>query len=293
MAVLCALALLGCYAAFLGGLRMARVLPGHLLDDADLGASPPWRRSVVVMLHQRLGRWAGPAVADLLGLRWRAWVRRQLAAGGQPGGYDVAGFAEFQGAYVSLGVLAGGSLLLSGRPVIGALIGVAMLVYPGVWLWGEARRRQQVIERDLPDFLDVLAVTVSAGLSFRQALDRVGETLSGPLAEEMRRTLRRIDVGVRRRQAFTELRDRNPGSTTMGLFVTAILQAEELGAPLATTLNQLSRDMRREFSQQARRRAARAAPRVSLIITMVIMPGMILVIMVGIFMGSGLELPGR
>jgi tight adherence protein C len=131
---------------------------------------------------------------------------------------------------------------------------------------------------------------VSAGLAFRQAMDRVAETLTGPLAEELRRALHRMDVGVSRRQAFIELRERNPRSTTMGLFTAAILQAEELGAPLAETLNQLARDMRREFSQNTRRRAARAAPRVSLIITMVILPAIVLLIVVALVMGSDLDL---
>ena len=73
--------------------------------------------------------------------------------------------------------------------------------------------------------------------------------------------------------------------------MTAILQAEELGAPLADTLNQLARDMRREFSQQARRRAARAVPRVSLIITMIIMPGIIALIVTSLFMGGDFSSP--
>lgn len=97
-------------------------------------------------------------------------------------------------------------------------------------------------------------------MGFRVAMERVGATLEGPLAEEIRRTLRRMDVGVRRRQAFVELRERNPRSATMGLFVTAIVQSEELGAPLADTLNQLASDMRREFSQTVRRQAPGPLP---------------------------------
>lgn len=76
----------------------------------------------------------------------------------------------------------------------------------------------------------------------------------------------------------------------MGLFVTAMIQAEELGAPLADTLNQLAEDMRREFAQIARRRAARAAPRVSLIITMVIMPAVVALIVLALFLGSDVDL---
>jgi tight adherence protein C len=293
MALISAVALLGCYLALVRGLLMARVGPRYMLDEELVKDPSAQRRSLVVEFYGRLGRRTGPGLAGLLGPRWRVWTARQLASAGQPCGYDVTGFAEFQGAYVTLGVVTGLFLLPSGLPLLGMLIGALLVFYPTVWLWSEARRRQGLIERELPDFLDILAVTVSAGLGFRQALERVGETLAGPLAEEVRRILRRMDVGVRRRQAFVELRDRNPRSATMGLFVTAILQAEELGAPLVNTLNQLARDMRREFSQQARRRAARAAPRVSLIITMVIMPGIVALIVTAVFLSHDLHWPGR
>jgi tight adherence protein C len=182
--------------------------------------------------------------------------------------------------------------MLQSSPFMSLLLVGLLLGYPEYWLIVQAQRRQRQIERDLPDFLDILAVTVSAGLSFRQSLDRVSETLTGPLAEELRRALRRMDVGVRRRVAFVELRDRNPRSATMGMFTTAILQAEELGAPLTETLNQLARDMRREFAQQSRRRAARAIPRVSLIITMVIMPALVVLLMVALFLGTNVDLSG-
>lgn len=294
MALISAAAVLGCYVVLLRGLTMARTQPQYAVEAGSLPeAELRARGSLVVALYARLGRWTGPGLAQLLGPRWRIWTIRLLATAGQPRGYDLAGFAEFQGAYAALGVLGGALLLISASPFLAILVGVFLIIYPTVWLWSEAQRRQRLIERELPDFLDILAVTVSAGLSFRQALDRVGETLAGPLADEVRRTLRRMDVGVRRRQAFIELRDRNPRSQTMGLFVTAILQAEELGAPLADTLNQLARDMRREFSQAARRRAARAAPRVSLIITMIIMPGIVALIITALFLGAGVGLPGR
>jgi tight adherence protein C len=292
VALIAPVLVLGCYLLVVRGLVMLRFGPqysvGEVAPDADL----PERRSLVLAFYARLGRWAGPGLAQLLGTRWRTWTLRLLASAGQPRGYGLTEFIEFQGAYVALGLFAG-VLLLFESVFLGLLIGLFLIVYPTVWLWSEAQRRQRLIERELPDFLDILAVTVTAGLSFRQALDRVGETLTGPLADEVRRTLRRMDVGVRRRQAFIELRDRNPRSQTMGLFVTAILQAEELGAPLADTLNQLARDMRREFSQQARRRAARAAPRVSLIITMIIMPGIVALIVTALFLGNNVGLPRR
>jgi tight adherence protein C len=72
--------------------------------------------------------------------------------------------------------------------------------------------------------------------------------------------------------------------------VTALVQAEELGAPLSDALIALGGDMRRYFAQDARRRAARAAPRVSLVITMVMVPGALVLMVVGIFLGSGINL---
>lgn len=296
MALGLALAGLLSYYLLLRGMQMVRAQPDFNVDG-DTGSLtqvdlPPERRSLVAGIYRVLGRWSGPSLSALLGPRWRLEVNKLLAAGGQPRGLDVAGFAELQGAYASLAVLGTFLMIIRGLPAFGVLTGLLLLAYPTVWLYSEAQRRQRQIEQELPDFLDILAITVTAGLGFRAAMERVGETLEGPLSEEIRRTLRRMDVGVRRRQAFVELRERNPRSATMGLFVTAIIQAEELGAPLADTLNQLASDMRREFSQQARRRAARAAPRVSLIITMVIMPAIVALIIVALFLGSDASLSG-
>lgn len=294
MTLLAPVAALGCFLLLLRGLVMVRSLPRYDLDDGFLLDTDLLERtSWVERLYGGLGRRTGSGLADLLGPRWKAWAGRMLAAAGQPRGFHVAGFAEFQGAYVTLGLVVATLFTLSANLPAGAFLGIVLAGYPSWWLWIEVERRQRQVERELPDFLDILAVTVSAGLSFRQALDRVGETLTGPLAEEVRRTLRRMDVGVRRRQAFSELRERNPRSKTMGLFVTALLQAEELGAPLADTLNDLARDLRREFSQEARRRAARAAPRVSLIITMVIMPGITAMVVTAMFLGGDFTFPGR
>jgi tight adherence protein C len=295
MALALALGALLCYYLLIRGVRMARAQPGYSVDG-DVDSSQldlaPERKSLIAGLYRVLGRWSGPTISNLFGARWRQEVEKLLASAGQPRGLNVAGFAELQGAYATLAVFGTALLVLRGTGVIGYALGGLLLFYPTVWLYSEAQRRQRQIEQELPDFLDILAITVTAGLGFRVAMERVGATLEGPLAEEIRRTLRRMDVGVRRRTAFVELRERNPRSATMGLFVTAIVQSEELGAPLADTLNQLAGDMRREFAQSARRRAARAAPRVSLIITMVIMPAIVALIVVALWLGSDVDLSG-
>ena len=150
---------------------------------------------------------------------------------------------------------------------------------PDVWLARQGRVRQERIERDLPDFLDILAVTVRAGLGYRAALGARREALGGPIGEEMLTALRQMELGASRRQAFLALRERN-ASESLGSFVAAQLQAEELGVPLSEALNDIAEDMRRAAHQAARRRAARAAPRVSLIVTTLIVPGSMILILV-------------
>jgi tight adherence protein C len=156
---------------------------------------------------------------------------------------------------------------------------------PDVWLSREGRLRQERIQRDLPDFMDILAVTVRAGLGYRAALQRVAESLSGPVSEEMLTSLRQMDLGASRRDAFQAMAARN-SSEALSSMVSAQLQAEELGVPLSEALNEIAEDMRRAAHQDARRRAARAAPRISLIVTTVIVPGAMILILMTLFLSS-------
>lgn len=166
----------------------------------------------------------------------------------------------------------------------------------GIWwaevgIWAATRARKAAIERTLPDFLDVLAVVVSAGLGFRQALDRVAERYQGPWADELKITLRQMDMGVSRRDAFEQLRRRN-ASEQVAQFVTALQQGEELGAPIVDTLIAIANDMRRTDAQNARRRASKAVPQATGIVTMLMVPATILLIGAGMFLGSGMSLGG-
>ena len=138
----------------------------------------------------------------------------------------------------------------------------------------------------MPDFLDILAVSVRAGLGYRYALRRVSEALEGPASEEMLTVLRQIELGQDRREAFLALRERNR-SESLKSFVGAQLQAEELGVPLAEALNDIAADMRRLAYQNARRQAQRASPRVSLLVTTLIVPGSMILILLSMFFATG------
>jgi tight adherence protein C len=287
------LAALGVALAVRGMVLMRAPGPAEerLRRDATLPAAR--RRSPLAdRIVDRVARAAGPRVSGALDPARRAWIARRLDLAGRPGGMSVDRYVGQIAAYgvLGLGLLVGLSLI--GAGLVGLPVAAVALVGPHILLSRQGRLRQERIQRDLPDFLDVLSVTVRAGLTYRAALARVSQSLGGPVAEELRTTLRQIDLGASFREAFVALRNRND-SESLNTFVGEQLQADELGTPLADTLADLAEEIRRTARQEARRRAQQAAPRVSLIVTTVIVPASILLILAALFFsadvgGSGL-----
>ncbi|WP_431042495.1 DUF5936 domain-containing protein [Streptomyces sp. P1-3] len=265
--------------------RSEAKLPPDLAVALEVGAT---RTTAVGSALDRLGmRWA-PLVLRLMGDKRVARVRRRIDLAGNPGGLTVDRYAARRAVYGALGFGGAVVMLTEGQLLLSALMVAFGLFWIEVGIWAAVRERKDAIERTLPDFLDVLAVVVSAGLSFRQALDRVAEKYEGPWADELRITLRQMDMGVSRRQAFEELRKRND-SEQVAQFVTALQQGEELGAPIVDTLIAIANDMRRTDAQNARRRAARAVPKATMVITTFMVPGTMVLLVAGFFIGSGTD----
>ncbi|MFD8230481.1 DUF5936 domain-containing protein [Streptomyces sp. NPDC059696] len=270
------------------GIRMYRAearLPGDLALALEIGGT---RTNAVGSLVDRLGMRYAPSVLRLMGPKRVAKYRRKIDLAGNPGGLTIDRYAARRAVYGMIGGL-GGFIALTKGSVFAALLMIAFAVFwADVGIWSAIRIRKDAIERTLPDFLDVLAVVVSAGLGFRQALDRVSSKYEGPWADELRITLRQMDLGMSRRQAFDELRKRND-SEQVAMFVTALQQGEELGAPIVDTLVALAKDMRRTDAQNARRKAARAVPKATLMITTFMVPATMILLGAGMLLGSGTD----
>ncbi|MEU2492831.1 DUF5936 domain-containing protein [Streptomyces sp. NPDC007883] len=278
---------LAVYGAF-HGIRMYRAdakLPGDLAVALEVGST---RTTAVGSGIDRMGMRFAPTVLSMMGPKRVDALRRRLDMAGNPGGMTVDRYAARRAVYGMLGGTAAFSLVLRGQAVIGLIALVYGLVWTDVVLRAAIRRRRNDIERTLPDFLDVLAVVVSAGLGFRQALERVAEKYKGPWADELRITLRQMDMGVSRRDAFEQLRKRN-SSEQVSMFVTALQQGEELGAPIVDTLIQIATDMRRTDAQNARRSASKAVPKTTLVVTMVMLPATMILIVMSFYYGSGVD----
>ncbi|GAA3492416.1 MULTISPECIES: DUF5936 domain-containing protein [Streptomyces] len=275
-------------AGVFAGVRMYRAeakVPGDLAVALEVGAS---RVSAADSAIDRIGMRFAPAVLRTMGPALVDKKRRKIDKAGNPGGLTVDRYAARRAAYGIFGGLTGLLCLINGF----TLFAVFCLAYgwfaADALIWQATRARKEVIERTLPDFLDVLAVVVSAGLGFRQALDRVAEKYEGPWADELRITLRQMDMGVSRRTAFEELRRRNE-SEQVSQFVTALQQGEELGAPIADTLIQIANDMRRTDAQNSRRRAAKAIPKTTVVTLTFMVPATLILIVANMFLGSGAD----
>jgi tight adherence protein C len=284
-----------CFALALAAVPMLRDRgPVERLGGRIGGVSEPARSgSVVARLVESLAARLGPRLAPSLRASRRGALEHRLDYAGRPGGLTVQRMIGLKAALaILLGFGIGGLLVALGAPLVYLVLLAAIGWWgPDVWLSRAGRLRQESIERTLPDFLDILAVSVRAGLGYRLALRRVAEALEGPVSEEMLTVLRQMDLGSDRREAFLALRERNR-SESLKSFVAAQLQAEELGVPLAESLNDIAGDMRRMAHQNARRRAQRASPRVSLLVTTLIVPGAVILILLSVLFASGSDAGG-
>ena len=226
-------------------------------DPADAPATT--KSDGTFFLHkitERIGRRLAPSVLASLSDRQKASIASRIEAAGYPDGLTVERYVRRKVGEVAVyGTLAVLVLLSDNGPVL-ALMALTFTGLTDLNLYVQARERADQVQTQLPDFLDVLAVTVSAGMSFRAAIGRVAASMPGVLSDEFTIALRQMELGTSRREAFEALRRRNRNES-LSKFVTAIQQAEELGAPLSDTLVDISKDMRLADAQYMRRKAQR------------------------------------
>ena len=171
---------------------------------------------------------------------------------------------------IAAGIVAGVFLGMVG-------FGIGYLV-PEFWLGSRIKSRQKLILRMIPDTLDLLTISVRAGLGFDAALAKVVEKLPGPLTDEFRRALAEVRVGKARRDA---LRDMVPRTNVQPLsnFIGAIIQAEQLGVSISKVLQVQSEQLRIERRQRAEEQAARAPIKMLFPLVGCIFPSLFIVIL--------------
>ncbi len=239
---------------------------------------PGLRERVVLPLL----RWLEKLIGRLMPANVSADVEKSLALAGV-----TLSPASFLTVWVMVSFLpalaVGGLVLLLGLPLVLAVMAGMVLMLVGFsgplfWLRALTRQRQRRILRAMPDTLDLIAVSVEAGLGLEAALSRVTEKVKGPLSDEISRTLREIAVGRDRHEALMELGQRT-GVEDLRTFTMAIVQAEQLGVGIAQTLKVQSDFLRMKRRQQAELAAQQAPVKMVFPLVFLIFPAMMVVIM--------------
>ena len=226
-------------------------------------------------------------VARVTSTSFTQQTEKRLALAGNPGGLRTADWLGIKAVGAILG--AGLFFLLfvivgfMGLPVvlqfvmlpIGGLFGYTL---PEFWLGARVRKRQKEILLQIPDALDLLTISVRAGLGFDGALGKVVEKLHGPLTEEFRRALAEIRVGKARRDALRDIIPRTE-VTALTNFIGAIIQAEQLGVSISKVLQVQSEQLRIERRQRAEEMAAKAPIKMLFPLVGCIFPSLFIVIL--------------
>lgn len=180
----------------------------------------------------------------------------------------------FPGIFYILTSLTGGKtniILL----VLGSVFGFLLPVYI---LRSKARKRQTMIQNALPDMLDLLFVSVEAGLGFDMALKRTTEKMPGPLSDEMNRALDEINRGKTREDALRQVAKRT-GVEDLTSFITAVIQSEQLGSNIANMLRIQSTSMRQRRRQRAEELAMKVPVKMLFPLVFFMFPALIVVIL--------------
>ncbi len=214
-------------------------------------------------------------------------TEKRLALAGNPGEMRVAdwlgikaigaaiGAILFFFLFVILGVMGFPFLIGLVLTVVGGVFGYTI---PEFWLGGRVKKRQKAILLMIPDALDLLTISVRAGLGFDAALGKVVEKLPGPLSEEFRRALAEVRVGKARRDALRDIVSRTEVAPLTN-FIGAIIQAEQLGVSISKVLQVQSEQLRIERRQRAEEQAAKAPIKMLFPLVGCIFPSLFIVIL--------------
>jgi tight adherence protein C len=209
-------------------------------------------------------------------------TNRRLAIAGNPYNFKAIQFYGLR-LFILIGLSPISILIYFLNPsrnnlLIGLILLLVGMLLPNVWLRSAMKKRQQSLERSIPDALDVLCICVSAGLSFDQGMQRVGQTFNTPIGEEFSRVVSEIDFGISRKEALRNMQARVeiPQITS---FIAVIIQSESIGMSVSDVLQSQADQMRIHRQYKAKEVAQRLPAKMMVPLTLLIFPALIAVLL--------------
>lgn len=209
-------------------------------------------------------------------------LRHKLVLAGNPKGWEARDFLAVV-AFASLvlgalGILVGARVSNPAAGLLFSVLGFAIGAYlPNVWLRGKVGSRRKSIQRALPDALDLLRISVEAGMGFDQAIQKLVSKWDNALTVEFHQTLSEMRVGKSRREALRDMADRCDVND-VNVFVSALVQADQLGVSIARVLSVQVEEMRFRRRQRAQESAQKAPIKMIFAMVLLIFPALYVVI---------------
>lgn len=255
-----------------------------------------FRASAVPLRQQELQASFADRVVDPLSQRFVSFgrrltpderlerIRRRLDLAGNPAGWDVDRILGLKALGLVVGLLLGLTvpLLLGAGPRGLFLTTVALTLLgwfaPTMWIYQLGYDRTEQLRRELPDTLDLLTISVEAGLAFDAALAQVARQTEGALANELFRVLQEMQIGTGRTDALRAMADRTD-LEELRIFVGAMVQADSFGIPVANVLRVQSKEMRVRRSQRAEEKAQQVPVKILFPLIFCILPALFVVVL--------------
>jgi tight adherence protein C len=254
-----------------------------------LGRNGPTDLRAAALQHSASERALKPLAYSLVGLARRltpiAWIEsldRRLMLAGRPVAWPIERVLVAKIVLAVAAFLLGFVTFADKRTVMWLLIwgGMTALAYfaPDLLLFSRGQERRDAIQKALPDTLDQMTIAVEAGLGFETAMARAGRTGTGPLAQELVRTLQEVQIGVPRSKAMRNLADRTE-QDDLRHFVLAVVQAENYGIPVADVLKTQAAEQRLKRRQRAEEKAMKIPVKIIFPLILCILPTLFIVIL--------------
>lgn len=211
-------------------------------------------------------------------------IQYRLNVAGNPPAWDVNRILGLKVLGMGLSTVLGFLILLGRdwpfyRVIVGTvLIGLFGYVLPNILLFNAGQKREKLMRNALPDAMDLLTISVEAGLGFDAAVSRVAKNGEGPLNQEFARLLQEMQLGVGRVDAMRAMADRT-SLPDLKSFCSAMVQADSLGIPIARVLRIQSQEMRTKRRQRAEEKAQQVPVRIMIPLVLFILPCLFIVIM--------------